>query len=137
MGAPHYRILPFFDLEAAPDLKGLTFPGSGNDCFIIRRHSVCAHFCGEREMNPEKSAMNYPTNFARVLTLLAIGFFLTGSGCSTIMHELQPHRLWRLNYQEPTGRTDGVYFSMDDPLTASNAVDTPSDERALADASEN
>ena len=32
------------------------------------------------------------------------------------MHELQPHRLWRMNYQEPVGRTDGVYFSVDDPL---------------------
>lgn len=41
---------------------------------------------------------------------------LFSSGCSTIMHELQPHRMWRMNYQEPSGRTDGVYFSIDDPL---------------------
>ncbi|MBL8820491.1 MAG: hypothetical protein JNL58_30995 [Planctomyces sp.] len=38
------------------------------------------------------------------------------SGCSSIMHELQPHRLWRWNYQEAPGRTDGVYMSIDDPL---------------------
>lgn len=88
-------------------------------------------------MNPEKSSMNHLTISARVITLLAIGFLLSGSGCSTIMHELQPHRLWRLNYQEPTGRTDGVYFSIDDPLAASNSNGAPSGERALADASEN
>lgn len=38
------------------------------------------------------------------------------TGCQGLMHELQPHRLWRVNYQEPMGRTDGVYFSVDDPL---------------------
>ena len=44
-------------------------------------------------------------------------FVLSSTGCSSIMHELQPHRLWRLNYQEPAGRTDGVYFSVDDTLS--------------------
>jgi len=43
---------------------------------------------------------------------------LTSSGCAGLMHELQPHRLWRMNYQEPAGRTDGVYFSVSDPLDA-------------------
>ncbi|HIF00814.1 MAG TPA: hypothetical protein EYG03_27065 [Planctomycetes bacterium] len=41
---------------------------------------------------------------------------LSATGCQSLMHELQPHRLWRMNYQEPLGRTDGVYFSVDDPL---------------------
>jgi hypothetical protein len=41
---------------------------------------------------------------------------LTSTGCANMMHELQPHRLWRMNYQEPAGRTDGVYFSIDDSL---------------------
>lgn len=41
---------------------------------------------------------------------------LTSTGCANFMHELQPHRLWRMNYQEPAGRTDGVYFSVEDPL---------------------
>ena len=45
-----------------------------------------------------------------VLMIIALG----STGCSSILHELQPHRLWRLNYQDPVGRTDGVYFSVDD-----------------------
>ncbi|MEZ6128656.1 MAG: hypothetical protein R3C59_08225 [Planctomycetaceae bacterium] len=49
---------------------------------------------------------------------------LTATGCKGLMHELQPHRLWRMNYQEPVGRTDGVYFSVSDPLTPM-ATETP------------
>lgn len=45
------------------------------------------------------------------------------SGCSSFLYELQPHRLWRLNYQEPPGRTDGVLFSVDDPLPANNPTE--------------
>ena len=33
----------------------------------------------------------------RSLSLLALCLTLTG--CSTMTHELQPHRLWRWNYQ--------------------------------------
>lgn len=55
---------------------------------------------------------------------------LCSSGCSSIMHELQPHRMWRWNYQEPSGRTDGVYFSIDDPLQpASDVVSQTDDQR--------
>ncbi|MEQ9407677.1 MAG: hypothetical protein RIK87_08105 [Fuerstiella sp.] len=50
----------------------------------------------------------------RTALLCLISTLLTG--CQGLMHELQPHRLWRLNYSEPLGRTDGVYFSVDDPL---------------------
>ena len=57
------------------------------------------------------------------LTLL----LLTSTGCKGLMHELQPHRLWRMNYQEPVGRTDGVYFSVSDPLTQESGP-TPLDE---------
>jgi hypothetical protein len=49
-----------------------------------------------------------------VLTLVLI---LTLSGCSSITHELQPHRLWRWNYHEAPGRTDDALFSIDDRLT--------------------
>ncbi|MEZ6059289.1 MAG: hypothetical protein R3C19_02895 [Planctomycetaceae bacterium] len=49
--------------------------------------------------------------------LLCLGLILfCSTGCQSILHELQPHRLWRWNYQEPPGRTDGVYYSIDDPL---------------------
>jgi len=37
-------------------------------------------------------------------------------GCSALTHELQPHRLWRWNYQEAPSRTDDALFSIDDPL---------------------
>ena len=50
----------------------------------------------------------------RSLSLLALCLTLTG--CSRMTHELQPHRLWRWNYQEPAGRTDGALFSVDDRL---------------------
>lgn len=52
----------------------------------------------------------------RLLSLLAMCLLFTG--CSTMLHELQPHRLWRWNYQEPAGRTDGSLFSLSDPLEA-------------------
>ena len=48
---------------------------------------------------------------------LPLALLITLSGCSTIMHELQPHRLWRWNYHEPPGRTDDALFSIDDQLT--------------------
>lgn len=51
--------------------------------------------------------------------LACLCLLLCSTGCATMMHELQPHRLWRMNYQEPAGRTDGVYFSIDDPLEIS------------------
>ena len=40
---------------------------------------------------------------------------VSAAGCSSITHELQPHRLWRWNYQEAPGRTDDALFSIDDP----------------------
>lgn len=51
----------------------------------------------------------------RQLNLLALLMMMI-SGCSSISHELQPHRLWRWNYYEPPGRTDDALFSIDDPL---------------------
>jgi hypothetical protein len=48
---------------------------------------------------------------------MTIGLILLSlAGCSTITHELQPHRLWRWNYQEAPSRTDDALFSIDDPL---------------------
>lgn len=40
----------------------------------------------------------------------------TLTGCQSLLHELQPHRLWRWNYQDAPGRTEGAYFSISDPL---------------------
>ena len=41
---------------------------------------------------------------------------LSSTGCQSLLHELKPHRLWRINYYDPPGRTDGVYMSVVDPL---------------------
>ncbi|MCA9084756.1 MAG: hypothetical protein KDA81_11900 [Planctomycetaceae bacterium] len=56
------------------------------------------------------------------------------TGCQGIMHELQPHRLWRLNYQEPAGRTDGVYFSVSDPLDSPVPTEATREESAPSSA---
>ena len=67
-----------------------------------------------------------------ILSLL----ILNSTGCQGLMHELQPHRLWRMNYQEPAGRTDGVYFSVDDPLhnpPAAHSVSTQIEPTDLND----
>jgi hypothetical protein len=63
---------------------------------------------------------------------------VSSAGCQGLMHELQPHRLWRLNYQEPVGRTDNVYFSVDDPLdepVASSPLNNLHKSRADSDTS--
>ena len=54
----------------------------------------------------------------RVLSLFAVfSLLLVGAGCQSIMHELQPHRLWRMNYSDTPGRSAGAYFSLSDDLT--------------------
>lgn len=38
-------------------------------------------------------------------------------GCTTIdkmKHELQPHRLWRMNRQDKPGRADAAFYSISD-----------------------
>ncbi len=50
----------------------------------------------------------------RALCLLILVGMMTG--CQAITHELQPHRLWRWNYYEPTSRDAFGTFSIDDPL---------------------
>jgi|GEM_PF-852048 len=55
--------------------------------------------------------------------LVALLVSLAISGCSTfndktktVLHDLQPHRLWRLN-RHPAPRRD-VYYSISDPIPA-------------------
>lgn len=38
------------------------------------------------------------------------------TGCQSFLHEMQPHRLWRMNYTDHPGRSDGSLLSIDDPL---------------------
>lgn len=58
------------------------------------------------------------------ISLLIVGALLL-SGCaafndhaSTVLHNLKPHRLWRLN-RHPAPRRD-VYYSVPDPIPALN-----------------
>ena len=46
----------------------------------------------------------------------------TAVGCQSFLHELQPHRLWRLNYTDAPGRSDGSFLSIDDPLEEPIAI---------------
>ena len=55
------------------------------------------------------------THIMKCLPVAALLLFVC-TGCQNLLHELQPHRLWRINYHDPGGRTDAVYFSVDDPL---------------------
>lgn len=64
--------------------------------------------------------------------------FVSAAGCSSITHELQPHRLWRWNYQEAPSRTDDALFSIDDPKipvmsTEARATDSMSELETGAD----
>lgn len=52
----------------------------------------------------------------------------TCTGCQSIMHELQPHRLWRLNYTDAPGRSDGSFLSIGDPLNKPVIVTAPETE---------
>ncbi|MDA0832555.1 MAG: hypothetical protein O2955_00630 [Planctomycetota bacterium] len=49
-------------------------------------------------------------------TLLIVGILVTG-GCEMMKHELQPHRLWRMNRTAPM--SGDPYFSISDPVTNS------------------
>jgi len=50
----------------------------------------------------------------RLTALLLI--LVSCTGCQSFLHELQPHRLWRLNYTDAPGRSDGSFLSIDDPI---------------------
>lgn len=55
----------------------------------------------------------------RILSTLAVlSLLLASTGCQSIMHELQPHRLWRMNYysNSPGRSAAGSYFSLSDDL---------------------
>jgi hypothetical protein len=59
-----------------------------------------------------------------MLTLVTAG----SSGCSTIFHELQLHRLQRLNRGDELGGGTDAYFSVSDPLPESEQANRLSDE---------
>lgn len=64
----------------------------------------------------------------RIITLGVVSLILvTLPGCGKMMHEMQPHRLWRWNYQPQSGNSDGsygAYFSVDDSLEKTQKPDS-------------
>ena len=52
----------------------------------------------------------------RTLVLLAAAALTVPTGCAEVLHELQPHRLWRLNRGENHWENDAMHFSVADPL---------------------
>jgi len=64
----------------------------------------------------------------RLTILSLVGFILFAlPGCASMLHELQPHRLWRLNYQTKSENSDGSYgsyFSVDDSLDTPQKSDS-------------
>jgi hypothetical protein len=80
--------------------------------------------------------------FKAILLLLPLAFASTGcTSFDKMMHELQPHRLWRINSGPAPGRTDSAYFSVHDveaekassPGPADPANVQPFAEAALTD----
>ena len=68
-------------------------------------------------------------NITRLTKLGVVSLiFITLPGCGAMMHELQPHRLWRWNYQPQSGNSDGsygAYFSVDDSLEITRKPGSP------------
>jgi hypothetical protein len=60
--------------------------------------------------------------------------FVSAAGCSSITHELQPHRLWRWNYQEAPNRTEDALFSIDDPKIPAMSNEEPAAESSTESA---
>ncbi len=58
------------------------------------------------------------------------------SGCESIMskmpHDLQPHRLWRLNRQPDPNRN--AYFSVSDPIPTADSEQPENDQPAASEA---
>ena len=64
--------------------------------------------------------------------VLATGFWLTTSGC-TLLHDLQPHRMWRWN--RGPAPSANPFFSVSDPIPRlGEASDFPSTADAEATA---
>ncbi len=60
----------------------------------------------------------------------------TLTGCGALMHELQPHRLWRMNYYDSPGRSEQAFMSISDPLDkpVEKSGQTPAADAAFSDA---
>ena len=86
--------------------------------------TISVQFASERHNFAAK--LHGPPIMKRFICLCLL--LMTSSGCAGLLHELQPHRLWRMNYQESSGRMDGAYFSLSDPLDEPVATPEIADE---------
>lgn len=87
---------------------------------LLKYSRIWRRFASEHR--PVRS--NFADEIMKRLACLAL-FLMSLTGCQGLLHELQPHRLWRMNYSDPPGRTDGVYMSIPDDL--SQPVNVPAD----------
>ena len=60
-------------------------------------------------------------------TALFILLAISCTGCQSILHEMQPHRLWRMNYTDAPVRSDGSFMSVDDPIDEDLSADQTMD----------
>lgn len=63
---------------------------------------------------------------SRLFMLVLAGLVLGSStGCESLLHNLKPHRLWRLNrHSPPMASGSSVYYSVPPPPLVDAAVDT-------------
>jgi len=100
----HRPILHVFCRRNPDDCAKGGVKGLNRDSPLTAGNAILIRLSGQNE---GESTMK---NLARLFLLLPL------TGCSSVTHELQPHRLWRWNYQEAPSRTDDALFSIDDPL---------------------
>jgi hypothetical protein len=69
---------------------------------------------------------------SRLILLLLTGLVLgSATGCDSLLHNLKPHRLWRLNRHSPPMSTgSSVYYSVPPPLLSDSVTEEPEIEAA-------
>lgn len=70
--------------------------------------------------------MPAPRLSAVLVVLLTLG---SSVGCDSLLHNLKPHRLWRLNrHSPPMASGSSVYYSVPPPSLAETEVDAPRED---------
>lgn len=70
--------------------------------------------------------MPAPRLSAVLVALLTLG---SSVGCDSLLHNLKPHRLWRLNrHSPPMASGSSVYYSVPPPSLAGPDFDVPLEE---------
>jgi hypothetical protein len=76
---------------------------------------------------------------SRFILLIIAGFILTSViGCDSLLHNLKPHRLWRLNRHSPPMSTgSSVYYSVPPPPLKDDVAAEPNSANVPEFMSEN